>query len=75
MKLDKDLFQTEDCLENIFTRNMPVTSGPLFHMCYYKEGEEFNSIEKNLESLFDFPYNIDELEFEDLAFYDDKVRG
>lgn len=52
-----------------YTRNTPVTSGPVFEMCFFMIGDTYNNLLSNMKKLFEYPYKIEGSEFEDLTFY------
>lgn len=64
-------FETDydDFLKNIFTRISPSSEGGVYEVCYFNIGEVYNEIEKQIKNMYDFPYYISQVEFEDLTFY------
>lgn len=61
--------KTQDLLYVKFTRDTPVTRGPVFEVCYFKLGEIFRKLVSNMNNLFEYPNYIENIEFEDLVFY------
>lgn len=68
---DDEPYQTDriDFIGKIFTRETFVTRGPLFEVCYFEMKETWKETKQQLRSLYTFPIMIDEIKFEDLAFY------
>ncbi|SDH43350.1 hypothetical protein [Desulfosporosinus hippei] len=52
-----------------YTRRTPVTRGPVFEMCFFMVGETYRKLLLNMNKLFEYPYQIEGGEFEDLTFY------
>lgn len=58
-----------DFLYMNYTRNTPVTRSPVFEVIYFSIGNTLLETINKLNSLYDFPYKINNYEFEDLCFY------
>lgn len=61
---------SEEFIKTMYTRVTPVTMNPVFEMCYFKIGQVYSSIVTNMKGLYDFPYIIDGIEYEDITFYE-----
>lgn len=59
----------EDVIRKKYTRVTPTTSGPIREIYYIKIGELLKKIESAMKSLFDFPYTINNEQYENLSFY------
>ncbi len=65
---------SSEFIKSEFTRVTPVTQNPVFEMSYFKIGEIYNNIVCNMKELFDYPYKINGVEFEDLTFYKEDIN-
>ncbi|BCK00584.1 hypothetical protein [Anaerocolumna chitinilytica] len=61
---------SDEFIKTMYTRVTPVTMNPVFEMCYFKIGQVYSSIVTNMKGLYDFPYIIDGIEYEDITFYE-----
>ena len=59
----------EDVIRKRYTRITPTTSGPIMQQYYIRVGELLKRIESDMDSLFAFPYTINNEQYENLAFY------
>lgn len=59
----------DDFLYTKFTRRTPVTRGPVFEMCFFIIGETYGKLLSSMNKLYEYPYQIEGYEFEDLTFY------
>ncbi|HCC08037.1 MAG TPA: hypothetical protein DEP72_07785 [Clostridiales bacterium] len=69
-------FETDapDFIRHEFTRETTVTRGPVFEMCYFRIGVQFELLLESMKHLYDYPYIIQDVNFEDIAFYQkDKI--
>jgi len=60
---------TSDFLCIKYTRNTPVTRGPVFEICYFEIGYIANKLISKMNKLFEYPHQIGSVQFEDLTFY------
>jgi hypothetical protein len=70
---DKFTSQSDEFIKKKYTRVTPVTMNPVFEMCFFKIGQISSSITNKLKGLYDFPYMIDGIGYEDITFYKDDV--
>jgi hypothetical protein len=69
-QLDSRFVSTSnEFIKKEYSRITPVTRNPVFELVYFKLGQISNAIISNLKGLYDYPYFIDNKEYEDLAFY------
>ncbi|ABX41716.1 hypothetical protein [Lachnoclostridium phytofermentans] len=61
--------QSDEFIKTKYTRVTPVTRNPVFEMCFFKLGQISSSITNKLKKLYDFPYMIDGIGYEDITFY------
>lgn len=59
----------KEFIKSEYTRITPVTRNPVFELCYFGIGKISDSILNNMKELYDYPYIINGVEFEDLTFY------
>ena len=59
----------QDVISSRYTRITPTTEGPIMQQYYIQIGELLKDIEKNMTSMFSFPYFINNEEYENLTFY------
>ncbi len=62
--------KSDEFIKTMYTRVTPVTTNPVFEMCYFRIGQVYSSIITNMKGLYDFPYIIDGIEYEDITFYE-----
>lgn len=63
--------QSDEFIKTKYTRFTPVSMNPVFEMCFFQIGQIGSSVTAKMIGLFDFPYRIDGVLFEDLTFYDE----
>lgn len=61
--------QSDECIKTKYTRFTPVTRNPIFEMCFFKIGKISAFITNKMKRLYDFPYMIDGVGYEDITFY------
>ncbi len=62
--------RSDEYVKTIHTRFTPVSMNPIFEMCFFKLGQISSSITSKMKELYDFPYMIEGIRFEDITFYD-----
>jgi hypothetical protein len=65
--------QSVEFIKTKYTRVTPVTMNPVFEMCFFKLGQISLSITNKMKNLYDFPYMIDGIGYEDITFYKNDV--
>ncbi len=61
--------QSDEFIKSKYTRFTPVTRNPVFEMCFFKIGKISAFITNKMKSLYDFPYMIDGVGYENITFY------
>lgn len=65
--------QSDEFIKTKYTRVTPVTLNPVFEMCFFKLGQISSSIINKMKELYDFPYMIDGIGYENITFYKNDV--
>ncbi len=60
-------------IKSKYTRFTPVTMNPVFEICFFQLGKISTSIIIKMKELYDFPYIIDGVHFEDMTFYNNDI--
>lgn len=64
---------SDEFIKTKYTRFTPVTMNPVFEMCSFKLGQISTSIINKMKELYDFPYMIDGICYEDITFYKNDI--
>lgn len=59
---------SDEFIKKKYTRFTPVTRNPVFEMCFFLLGKISSSIIIKMKELYDDPYMIDGIGFEDITF-------
>lgn len=65
--------QSVEFIKSKYTRVTPVNRNPVFEMCFFKLGQISLSIANKMKKLYDYPYMIDGIGYEDITFYKNDV--
>jgi hypothetical protein len=70
---NKFMSHSDEFIKKKYTRFTPVTRNPVFEMCFFQLGQISSSIINKMKELYDFPYLIDGIGYEDITFYKNDI--